>query len=142
MDSKLVKTAKNQPLIVACLEGQKEKADMLEQKGVTVAVMPQQDGHVSLPALMTYLGEEGIDGILLEGGGRLNESALEAGIVGKVFCYLAPKIFGGEDARTPVEGQGKSLAAEAWRFERTGLETLGEDLLITCKLKDQDEEQE
>ena len=139
MDSKLVKTAERQPLIVACLGGQEEKAALLEQRGVTVAVMPQQDGRVSLPALMTYLGQAGIDGILLEGGGRLNESALEAGIVGKVFCYLAPKIFGGADARTPVEGQGKALAAEAWHFERTGLEVLGEDLLITYKYRDQND---
>ena len=137
MDSRLVMTAKTQPLIVACLKGQEEKAVRLEQKGVTVAVMPQKDGKVSLTDLMIYLGQNGVDGILLEGGGRLNESALEAGIVGKVFCYLAPKIFGGADARTPVEGQGKSLAAEAWRFERTGLEILGEDLLITYKYKSQ-----
>ena len=34
----------------------------------------------------------------------MNESALRAGIVSGVYCYLAPKIFGGADAKTPVEG--------------------------------------
>lgn len=133
MDSKLVRTAGDQPLIVACLAGQEDKAALLEKAGVKVAVMPDKDGHVDLQALMVYLGREKVDGILLEGGGTLNESALEAGIVGKAYCYLAPKMFGGADARTPVEGLGKSLAADAWKFERTGLEVLGEDLLVTYK---------
>ena len=132
-DSRLVRTAETQPLIVACLEGQEEKAARLKEKGVEIAVMPGKDGRVSLTALMEYLGEQGVDGIMLEGGGTLNESALRDGIVGKVYCYIAPKIFGGALAKTPVEGQGVDLAADAWRFERTGLDFLGEDLLLTYK---------
>lgn len=41
---------------------------------------------------MKELGSRKIDGILLEGGGQLNESALQAGIVQRVYCYIAPKI--------------------------------------------------
>ena len=55
---------------------------------------------------MKILGDYGVDSILLEGGGTLNEAALEAGIV-KTYVYIAPKIIGGKrSCYTPVEGKG------------------------------------
>ena len=50
--------------------------------------------------------DRGIDSILLEGGGTLNWEALESGIVQKTEAYIAPKLFGGETSKTPVEGAG------------------------------------
>ena len=55
---------------------------------------------------MEQLGREKIDSILLEGGGTLNWAALEAGVVQKIQAYIAPKLFGGITAKTPVEGRG------------------------------------
>ena len=95
--------------------------------------LPQE--RLDLAALMVRLGERKIDGILLEGGGVLNESALRAGIVSKVYCYLAPKIFGGAEAKTPVEGKGLTLAGDAWMFEQTGIRQFGPDLLIEYRRK-------
>ena len=85
---------------------------------------------ISLPVLMKELGSRKIDGILLEGGGQLNESALQAGIVQRVYCYIASKIFGGAQAKTPVEGQGLAKAADAWHFTRIGMQEFGQDILL------------
>lgn len=85
---------------------------------------------ISLPVLMKELGARKIDGILLEGGGQLNESALQAGIVDRIYCYIAPKIFGGAQAKTPVEGQGLTRAADAWQFNRIGMQEFGQDILL------------
>lgn len=136
LNSNLVKTAGEYPLIVACLQGaDPEKRVALTEAGAEVIPLPKADNSesVDLLALMEELGERKIDGILLEGGGSLNESALEAGIVQKVYCYMAPKIFGGSQAKSPVEGQGKARADEAWTFQRTSVEMFGEDLLIIYK---------
>ncbi len=65
-----------------------------------------QQGHVRLTDLMAQLGARQIDSILLEGGSSLAFSALEAGIVRKVQAYIAPKLIGGADAKTPVGGAG------------------------------------
>lgn len=165
MDSQLVRTAKEQPLIVACLPDADEvKAKQLEEKGVEVLRIPgiavsdfsgssseenledadsilsdnnmnnvieeKQREVISLPVLMKELGSRKIDGILLEGGGQLNESALQAGIVDRVYCYIAPKIFGGAQAKTPVEGQGLAKAADAWHFNRIGMQEFGQDILL------------
>ncbi len=131
--SKLVRTAGEQPLIAACLPGaDPEKRRQLEAAGVQVWEIPAMD----LTVLMERLGAQKIDGILLEGGGTLNESALRAGIVSKVYCYMAPKIFGGAEAKTPVEGEGQALAKEAWMFEQTGIRQFGSDLLIEYRRKE------
>lgn len=140
MDSQLVRTAGQQPLIVACLPDADEgKAAQLQEKGVEVLRIPgvttaditeEQKEVISLPVLMKELGARKIDGILLEGGGQLNESALQAGIVDRIYCYIAPKIFGGAQAKTPVEGQGLTRAADAWQFNRIGMQEFGQDILL------------
>lgn len=140
MDSQLVRTAGQQPLIVACLpDADEEKAAQLQEKGVEVLRIPgvttaditeEQKEVISLPVLMKELGARKIDGILLEGGGQLNESALQTGIVDRIYCYIAPKIFGGAQAKTPVEGQGLTRAADAWQFNRIGMQEFGQDILL------------
>ena len=140
MDSQLVRTAGQQPLIVACLpDADEEKAAQLQEKGVEVLRIPgvttaditeEQKEVISLPVLMKELGARKIDGILLEGGGQLNESALQAGIVDRIYCYIAPKIFGGAQAKSPVEGQGLTRAADAWQFNRIGMQEFGQDILL------------
>lgn len=140
IDSQLVRTAGQQPLIVACLpDADEEKAAQLQEKGVEVLRIPgvttaditeEQKEVISLPVLMKKLGARKIDGILLEGGGQLNESALQAGIVDRIYCYIAPKIFGGAQAKTPVEGQGLTRAADAWQFNRIGMQEFGQDILL------------
>ena len=140
IDSQLVRTAGQQPLIVACLpDADEEKTAQLQEKGVEVLRIPgvttaditeEQKEVISLPVLMKELGARKIDGILLEGGGQLNESALQAGIVDRIYCYIAPKIFGGAQAKTPVEGQGLTRAADAWKFNRIGMQEFGQDILL------------
>ena len=138
LDSKLVKTAGEYPLIVACTEGSDpQKRVALTEAGAEVIPLPKKGDSLDLDMLMDELGERKIDGILLEGGGTLNESALKAGIVGKVYCYIAPKIFGGSQAKSPVEGQGKARADEAWQFRRVSVDSFGDDLMITYLRDDQ-----
>ena len=79
---------------------------------------------------MRELGKRQIDSILLEGGGTLNWSALKSGIVQKVYCFTAPKLFGGIDAGTPVEGRGVASPGEAFPLTHLKVTQVGEDLLI------------
>ena len=95
--------------------------------------VPAEDGSVDLRELVKRLGERGIDSILLEGGGTLNESALRAGIVQEVNAFVAPKIFGGK-ARSPVEGIGVEVPQEALRMKMEQFRQVGPDLLITYRI--------
>lgn len=128
-ESRIVQTAGQVPTVVACAKAGERKEE-LEKAGITVIECPGPDGRIDLAALMKILGETGIDSILLEGGGTLNYSALEAGIVNEVQCFIAPKIFGGEDAKTPVGGTGVELPSECFSLKYENTTVIGEDILI------------
>ena len=129
-DSRLCQTVQEAPVIVAAAGASPEKRAALEAKGVTVLDLPGPDGKVDLSALCRELGKREIDSVLLEGGGTLNDAMLRAGLVQHVCAYLAPKLFGGAQAMTPVAGRGVDTPDDCIRLRRTGLLELGEDLLL------------
>ncbi len=136
LNSKLVQTAHQIPTIVACAhaayesERKQEKIAALSAAGIQI--IPTGGTHgVNLKELMKQLGEQGIDSILLEGGGTLNASALREGIVNKVHAYISGKLIGGIDAPTPVSGLGADHMDEVVRLRDMSVETIGEDICIT-----------
>lgn len=130
LDCTLVKTAKEIPVWVACCHADKRRAAVLEEAGVRILEMPEKDGSVDLTALMRFLGKEGIDSVLLEGGAALHEAALRAKIVQRVQVYIAPKIFGGISAKTAVGGLGVSQVEDAYKLTRPEITRYGEDVLL------------
>ena len=68
--------------------------------------------------------------MLLEGGAELAWSALRDGVVQRVQAYIAPKLFGGSSAKTPVGGTGFAAPDQAIQLKHTQLKQLGEDYLI------------
>ena len=130
LDCRIVRTAVDVPTIVATLDGASDKAKELEQANVQILQCKEKDGRIDLYDLMVQLGAQDIDGILLEGGGTLNEQALAQDIVQEVQVYIAPKILGGADAKTPVEGKGVPDPNGAYRFAFDGMEQVGDDILL------------
>ena len=88
---------------------------------------------MDLKDLLQQLGNAGIDSILLEGGGELNEAFLKNGLVDEVYAFIAPKIIGGREAKTPVEGRGFPRMNEAVILQQVVVEVMGEDVLIHGK---------
>lgn len=132
--SNIVKTAAQVPTIVAVgdeiYETSSDKIEKLEQLGVKIIPVGMVDGHINLRELMGILGEMSIDSILLEGGGTLNYSAVMQGIVSEVHMYVAPKIFGGKEALTPVEGQGVDTPSLAKLFDLETVEKIFDDIKV------------
>ncbi|MCI5770301.1 MAG: bifunctional diaminohydroxyphosphoribosylaminopyrimidine deaminase/5-amino-6-(5-phosphoribosylamino)uracil reductase RibD [Dorea longicatena] len=129
-DSAIAKSAHEYDTIVACACAEPEKKKRLEALGIQVLELPAADGSVDLKALMRVLGEQKIDSILLEGGGTLNDSMLRQGLVQEVKAFVAPKLFGGAGAKTPVEGVGADVPDQAVRLAVDRVTAVGEDLLI------------
>ena len=136
MGSRLVRSAKEYPLLIVCNEstrGREEgtnRIQKLEEAGAKVWTLPEKNGHPDLNVLMQRLGEEKIDSVLIEGGGTVNEAVLKAHIVHHVYAYIAPKIFGGEDAKTPVEGSGIRLPQECAKLRLAKITVLLNDMLL------------
>lgn len=136
MGSRLVRSAKEYPLLIVCNESTRDREEgtnriqKLEEAGAKVWILPEKNGHPDLNVLMQRLGEEKIDSVLIEGGGTVNEAALKAHIVHHVYAYIAPKIFGGEDAKTPVEGSGIRLPQECAKLRLAKITVLLNDMLL------------
>lgn len=130
LSSRIVQTAREIPTFIATSCEDKEKIEQLTQLGCILVQVPKENGHVDIKQLMVALGKENIDSILLEGGSTLNFSALESGIVNKVQAYIAPKIFGGETAKTPVGGTGINEISKAFMLKKRNITILDEDILL------------
>ena len=137
LESNIVKTAKDVRTIIATKVEDKDFHKKYTDKGVEILVVTQRDddGHIDLNELMKKLADLKIDSVLIEGGAALNWSALKAGIVNKVQAYIAPKIFGGADAKTPVAGRGVNSPDEAFILKNKTITAFGDDLLIEGYLK-------
>ena len=140
LESQIVKTASEIETIVACsqesLEAERKQEKIRKLKEAGIQLIGTEGAHgVNLVELMKKLGEQNIDSILLEGGGTLNASALEDGIVNKVYAYIAGKLIGGMDARSPVEGMGIDRVADAITLTDMEIERLGDDFCIVGYVK-------
>ncbi len=108
-----------------------ERRASLMAAGAEVMVVPGQGPRVDLVKLVDLLGERQISSVLIEGGGKVNGSALAAGIVDKIAWFIAPKIIGGDAAPGPVRGPGAQSLQDATRLYDVSLRHLGEDILLT-----------
>lgn len=139
-ESQIVKTASDIETIVACsqeaLESERKQEKIRRLKEAGIQIIGTEGAHgVNLVELMKKLGGQNIDSILLEGGGTLNASALEDGIVNKVYAYIAGKLIGGMDARSPVEGMEIDRMADAITLQNVEIEKLGDDFCIVGYVK-------
>ncbi len=130
LSAKLVVTAKEVPTIIATCCQEESRHKPYQEAGCQVWVVPAKNGGVDLQALVHRLGQEKIDSVLVEGGGQLNWSLLQAGLVQRVYTYIAPKIFGGAAAKSPVGGIGVDNPQQAFQMRVVATQQLGEDFLL------------
>jgi len=103
---------------------------ILENMGVKVLVLREARGQVDLSGLLKYLGERGVSHILVEGGGKVVASFLKNGLVDEAMFFISPKIIGGKEAITSVEGDGIRLVEKAPRLYDITVKRLGDDILV------------
>lgn len=135
MDSNIVSTAEEIKTIVAYTKAdmtqmKQDKLEQLREKGV-ILICTGEEQQVNLQVLMNQLGEMKIDSLIIEGGASINASALNAGIVNKVYTYIAPKIIMGESAKSPVGGEGIAYMKDALCLNHIETEMIGTDILLT-----------
>ena len=109
-----------------------ENVAALQKAGAEVVTVPAVEGnHVCFKGLMTILGKREITSVLIEGGGEINASAVAAGIVDKVMCFIAPKIIGGRKAPGPIGGEGFPKLSDVPHLQRICITPMPDaDLLI------------
>ncbi|MDW8290981.1 MAG: bifunctional diaminohydroxyphosphoribosylaminopyrimidine deaminase/5-amino-6-(5-phosphoribosylamino)uracil reductase RibD [Armatimonadota bacterium] len=119
------------PTLIATTEAAPlDKVARLRERGVEVEVLPAGEGGVDLYALMQALARRGVTGVLCEGGGTLLASLFAQKLVDKVVFFYAPRILGGREAPTAVEGIGFLRVEESLWLERVQWRRVGRDLMM------------
>lgn len=125
-----VRSAAAPTIVVVKTSAMPEKRAALRNAGAELIEIEPVNDRVDLKRLAALLGERKIASIMIEGGGGLLAAALEAGIVDKLLFFIAPKIFGGRDAPSPVDGTGIAKVADAFRIRNLSTQMIGEDVLL------------
>ena len=132
LDSKLVQPNSPAPTWVATTaQAPPDTVRALKDHGVQVMVLPADDGRVSLPALLQYLGERQVQSVLVEGGAETLGAFFDQRLVQQFHFFYAPKILGGVKAPAMVGGQGVTHLGEAHIARNLSIRRLGVDLLVS-----------
>ena len=118
-------------LIAATSAAPQASVQALTAAGAEVEMLSAAAAGVDLNALLKRLGQREVTSLLIEGGGALIGSFLDAGLVDKVIAFVAPVIVGGAAAPTPAAGDGVELMTEALRLRDVETKRFGDDVMIT-----------
>jgi diaminohydroxyphosphoribosylaminopyrimidine deaminase / 5-amino-6-(5-phosphoribosylamino)uracil reductase len=135
--SQLVAAAAEIPLtLVVSRAAARADTDALEAAGVQVLLATGENEPARVRGALDQLGAMGVNSVLLEGGPHLAGAFLDAGEIDEIRLFLAPLLLGGSAARDPLEGEGVAHISDALRALSFDCESVGEDLLISARLRE------
>ena len=107
-----------------------DKEAVLRKKGANIIRVGCSLKYVDLKLLMKKLIKKGINSILVEGGGEIAASMLEAELVDKICFFICPIIIGGRGSVNSVGGKGSGTIREAIKLSNAKLQRIGKDFLV------------
>lgn len=114
-------------IVAISKNAEKENVKMIEKKAEVIVC---GEDKVDLKCLMKELYKRGIRSILLEGGGNLNWGMLKEELVDEVRVAISPRIVGGKNAITLVEGNGFDMIADGIKLRLKRNYKLGDDFIL------------
>jgi len=113
--------------------------DSINREVIELVECPLYGGHIELTHLLDELKKRGMNSVLVEGGSGVHAAFLEAGLADEVAAFVAPKVFAGDGAPSPVSGAGVELVTDAWHLSDVRHITIGEDVLMIGRIEDAEE---
>ena len=131
INANVVQDKSAKTIVATTDKADKDKILKLQAQDVDVIVVDKdKNDKVDIEKLLDILGQQNICSILVEGGATLSGSFVAKKLVDKVYFFIAPKIIGGKEAKTPVAGTGILNLQEALALKDIQIEKLEEDVLI------------
>jgi 2,5-diamino-6-(ribosylamino)-4(3H)-pyrimidinone 5'-phosphate reductase len=128
--SRILKTANEiQTVVAVTTKASTAKIHKIESRGAQVLVAG--DKIVNIRSVFRYLERLGFERILVEGGGEINWSVLNLGMIDEMIVMVSSVVIGGRDAKTLVEGRGFSKISNTMKMKLSKVErqTLNELVL-------------
>lgn len=118
LDSKMVKSAQGDVLVVGTSAAPEKRKKALEGAGITVLVADGVGGRTDPRKVLEYLAQQRYLSLMVEAGSKVNWTMLDSNLADKVLFYYAPKILGGLKSLPVAGGQGRMRRADAILLER------------------------
>ena len=135
LDSKLVKTAEEAPVIVACSNNaNQDNIKRLTDAGITI-ISTSSENRVDVTELLNELGGRNMTNVLVEGGGQLLGSLNDAKLIDEVHIFVGAKLIGGAEASGPIGGNGIAMLAESPKLTAIETRSIDEDVYIRGLLR-------
>ncbi|MBP2079510.1 bifunctional diaminohydroxyphosphoribosylaminopyrimidine deaminase/5-amino-6-(5-phosphoribosylamino)uracil reductase RibD [Oceanobacillus polygoni] len=126
LEAQVITDKQAETIIFTSQSYDKEKRKVLEDLNIIV-IETSGTEHVNPLDVVTMLGEKGVSSLFIEGGGNINAAFLENKLVDKVILYFAPKLIGGKNAPTFLEGTGVDQMTDAVDLIDTDIQRIGQD---------------
>ena len=131
--TRIMHTCNTIPTIIAVSKkAPKSKLEKIKSRGATVLVCGKD--KVGLKLLLAMLKNKGINKLFVEGGGEINWSMLTNGLVDEIMVTVAPKIVGGRDAVTLVEGKGFVKIDKGIKLKFGKIRKIGSEVVLSYKI--------
>ncbi len=129
LKSRILKTAKQIPTIIACSEKiSKKNQQILEVNHVEVIISGQNS--INLKKLLQTLYKQNIKSILLEGGGYTNWEFIKQDLVDEIIITVTPYVIGGKNSKSLVGGIGFSKISNSKKFKLLKVNRLKDELVL------------
>ena len=125
------------PMTAKVFDGEAETM-LVTGNALSGAKQAKADALRELPkveVLLEELARRNLTSILVEGGSTVHGDFLEAGLVDRIYAFIAPKLIGGKEALTPVGGTGLALMEDCYILKDTETLPLGADILLTGRVE-------
>lgn len=119
-------------IIAVSKKADKSKLEKIKAHGVTVMICGKN--KVDLKKLLAILKRLGMNKLLVEGGGEINWSMLTSGLVDEIIVTVAPKIVGGRDAVTFVEGEGFAKINNCIKLRLAKIRKIDNEVVLSYKI--------
>lgn len=138
LDSQLVRTAREVPLIIVCGSGARwGDVSRLKQAGAEILQAAEQ--RPKFEDLLDELGRRRMTNILIEGGSEVLGSAFDQHLIDELHVFVAPKLIGGRAAKTPVGGEGRTQVPSFEQCELIERRPLADDIYWRLRMRNDNE---
>lgn len=135
--SRLVRTARDYPLYVACSErASMERADTLEQNGVKILRLSSENARIDLQGLLVELGKLPLTSVLVEGGSQVLGEFLEQGLADDFYFFYAPKILADPQGLPSFAGRARECMSEALPVYALKVRHFGQDVMFSGRFRE------
>lgn len=134
LSARVLRDSPDRTCIATTAQAPRRRIKQVEDRGASVVILPAEGGRVSLRACLAMLAKIRVSSVLVEGGAEVNASALRAGLVNRAIFIIAPRLLGGQDAKSVIGGRSPRRLAQALSLSDLQVHRLGQDLAVTGTL--------